>query len=170
MNFYSYTKNNIKFLLNNYYSQYKNYLKDKEKNKFNNLYLLIEKYNINDLEIVQIVECKKDELKQKLNDYIKNDNKCINKKFSQNNDKLKENQIKSINNWRINNIEKRAIYNKEYYKVNIDKARTYYDKTKEFVYEKALCLCGKYYLHNRKANRSIHNNTKHHMNYINSLN
>ena len=31
---------------------YKNYIKDKDNNKFNNLYLLFEKYNIVDLEIL----------------------------------------------------------------------------------------------------------------------
>ena len=56
MTFYSYTKNNIKYVLKNYFSQHKNYLKDKENIKFYNLYLLFDKFNIDHLEILQIDE------------------------------------------------------------------------------------------------------------------
>ncbi len=170
ISFYSYTKNSINNILKNYYSQYKNYLKDKENKLFNNVYLLYEKYNIDDLELLQIDECNKDELKDKLYNLIKNDKSSVNKKFSINEEELKINQINSSSNWKIDNLNKISNYNKQYYQANLDKAREYYNKSKEKVYEKKLCDCGKYYLHNRKANTVIHNNTKHHLNYINSLN
>ena len=170
MSFYLYTKNSINNILKNYYSQYKNYLKDKENNSFNNLYKLFEKYGLDNLDVILIEEIEKQLLKDKLFNYIKNDNSSLNKKYSQNENELKDNQINSIKNWKKDNLNKTSSYNKEYYNKNIDKAREYYNNTKEKVYEKALCPCGKTYLHNRKANRVIHNNTKHHINYINSLN
>ena len=168
--FYLYSKSPSNNILKIYYSQYKNYLKDIENKSFNNLYLLYEKYGIDNLIITLIDECKKDELKNKLNNYILNDKTSVNKKFSISNDELKERQINAISSWRKCNLNKVSSYNKDFYIKNVDKAKEYYIKTKDKVFEKALCECGKYFLHNRKANRVIHNNTKHHLNYINSLN
>ena len=170
MQFYGHTTQNLNKILNNYYFTYQKYKQDNINNVYITIYDIFDKYSLDDIEILLMEECKKEDLKERKKFYIINNKYCINKRCSITNENIK----KKINNkkkeWRENNIEHVASYNKEYYNKNIDKAREYYYKTKEKVFEKILCECGKLYLHKRKINTIIHFNSRHHTKYINSVN
>ena len=171
MQFYGHTILNLKNVLNNYYLYYKKYKLDNINNDYMTIYNIFDKYALDDIEILLMEECKKDDIKERKEFYIVNNKNSINKRFSNKNIIINKDKINiKKKEWRENNIDHITIYNKEYYNKNLDKAREYYLKTKEKVYEKKLCECGKYYLHNRKVNTLLHLNSRHHNKYINSLN
>ena len=167
--YYGYTYSNLDLIFKKYKINYLKYLNNKENNYYNCLYELFENYE-DKLEIILIEECLKEDIKEKLKNYIKNDKNSVNIRYSNNKEDLRLKGLDCKIKWRKNNELIVKDYNNEYYKNNIEKAKEYYLKIKDKIYEKILCGCGKYYCHKRKSNILIHINSKHHINYINSLN
>ena len=157
MIFYCYSKDGSQKVIYGFKYYYKKYCLDKENNFKNTVYDLFDKYGTENLSIITLDECKKDELKQKFIDYMNNDVNCINKRH------MTKDKIKNYRRlYYEKNNEKKKEYNRSYYEKNKEKALEYYQKVKNKVYEKSLCECGKYVMFNKKSCRLIHINSNHH--------
>ena len=77
MQYYGYTTSNLNFILNNNYYYYKQY-KENNKNKHITLFNIFDKYSFDDIEIILMEECKKNELKEHKKIYIHNNKNCVN--------------------------------------------------------------------------------------------
>ena len=169
MQYYGYTTSNLNFILNNNYYYYKQY-KENNKNKHITLFNIFDKYSFDDIEIILMQECKKEELKEQKNLYIHNNKNCVNKRGSSNINNIKEIYKITKKKYRDNNEDRIIDYNKNYYKLNIEKFKKFYDEKKDFIYQKILCECGKYVMKNKKSCLLIHNQSNYHLKHINKTN
>ena len=165
--FYGYSNNDLNQILHKSKSNYINYCK--ENKIYNTIFKLFEKYSPDSLEIILLEECLKQEIKDKLFNYIKNDKNSVNIRYSFSTEDKKIRSYNVKNEWKKKNIENINSYNKYYYKNNIEKIKQYHQNIKEKLKEKKKCDCGKTYCFNRKAAQILHSNTKHHQRYLKSL-
>ena len=171
MQFYGHSLFKLNSILNNYYHLYKNYKIDNIKNKYITSHDIFEKYSFDDIEIILMEECDKNNIINNKIKYINNNRNCINKRYSSG-DNITEIKLKyknSKNKWKNNHKDEISDYNKNYYHNNLEKSKDYYQKIKDKLYEKSVCKCGKLVSFNRKASRVLHDNTNYHQEYIKSL-
>ena len=82
MQFYGHTTQNLNKILNNYYFTYQKYKQDNINNVYITIYDIFDKYSLDDIEILLMEECKKEDLKERKKFYIINNKYCINKRCS----------------------------------------------------------------------------------------
>jgi len=127
------------------------------------------------IELLELVPCNsKDELLVRERHYIKSIVECINKNIPGRNkaeyyEDNKERRTEYQRKYSKQNKDKIDIYQKEYNEINKDRLKDYRKQYQEINKEKqnkkCICACGGKYTHQNKSN---HEKTKLHQNYINS--